>query len=172
MQPWHSVLDFECAEKVFEFCDQFGDRRVTRYIMWFILLFCISHRFPDHFILSTEACNDPLTSKPPIVSLGDWSRGNKYSHSIIEVHYAFHIKFVLSLPRYRVLRRPTLIHKIRKRLTQSLMLCHIVKGIKSLILFCFWVREECQLNLNLVNPPEVHQVDPILSGISGYPIQY
>lgn len=98
------VLDFERVEKVFEFCDQFGDRRVTRYIMWFILLFCISHRFPDHFILSTEACNDPLTSKPPIVSLGDWSRGNKYSHSIIEVHYAFHIKFVLSLPRYRVLK--------------------------------------------------------------------
>ena len=121
MQPWHGVLDFECAEKVFEFCDQFGDRRVARYIMWFILLFCISHRFPDHFILSTEACNDPLTSKPPIVSLGDWSRGNKYSHSIIEVHYAFHIKFVLSLPRYRVLRRPTLIHKIGKKLTQSVM---------------------------------------------------
>lgn len=94
--PWLGDLDFERVEKVFEFCDQFGDRRVTRYIMWFILLCCISHRFPDHFILSTEACNDPLTSKPPIVSLGDWSRGNKYSHSIIEVHYAFHIKFVLS----------------------------------------------------------------------------
>ena len=27
------VLDFEQVEKVFEFCDQFGDRRVTRYIM-------------------------------------------------------------------------------------------------------------------------------------------
>ena len=44
-------------------------------------------RFPQHFILSTEACADPQTSKPPRVSLGDWSRGNQYSHSIIEVFF-------------------------------------------------------------------------------------
>lgn len=44
------------------------------------------YRFPDHFILSTEACADPQTSKPPRVSLGDWSRGNQYSQSIIEVN--------------------------------------------------------------------------------------
>ena len=53
----------------------------------FSLVFCVSslNRFPDHFILATEACADPQTSKPPRVSLGDWSRGNQYSHSIIEV---------------------------------------------------------------------------------------
>lgn len=54
-----------------------------------IINFCVlcfpPCRFPDHFILATEACADPQTSKPPIVSLGDWSRGNQYSHSIIEV---------------------------------------------------------------------------------------
>jgi len=42
------------------------------------------NRFPDHFILSTEACCGKHTNKPPRVSLGDWSRGNQYSHSIIE----------------------------------------------------------------------------------------
>ena len=48
------------------------------------LLFASRH--PDVFILATEACTgSEATVRPRGVSLGDWSRGNAYSHSIIEV---------------------------------------------------------------------------------------
>ena len=43
-------------------------------------------RFPDHFMLNTEACTG--WTGPPSergVHLGEWSRGSNYSHSIIEV---------------------------------------------------------------------------------------
>lgn len=42
-------------------------------------------KFPTHFLLNTEACTG--WKGPPSergVHLGEWSRGNKYSHSIIE----------------------------------------------------------------------------------------
>ena len=55
------------------------------FILYLVVCAFSLYRFPDHFILATEACIVPQTSKPPIVSLGDWSRGNQYSHSIIEV---------------------------------------------------------------------------------------
>lgn len=43
------------------------------------------HRFPSYFILNTEACAG--WTGPPSergVHLGQWSRGNQYSHSVIE----------------------------------------------------------------------------------------
>ena len=42
-------------------------------------------RFPGYFILNTEACAG--WTGPPSergVHLGQWSRGNEYSHSVIE----------------------------------------------------------------------------------------
>jgi glucosylceramidase len=43
------------------------------------------YRFPDYFILATEACTgySPLEVRGPV--LGSWERGERYSHSIIEV---------------------------------------------------------------------------------------
>ena len=46
----------------------------------------IFYRFPNHFILNTEACSG--WTGPPSergVHLGQWSRGSDYAHSIIEV---------------------------------------------------------------------------------------
>ena len=43
------------------------------------------YRFPDFFILATEACTgySPLETRGPV--LGSWERGERYSNSIIEV---------------------------------------------------------------------------------------
>lgn len=48
-------------------------------------LTAVHNKFPSHFLLNTEACTGWIgPSSERGVHLGEWSRGNKYSHSIIE----------------------------------------------------------------------------------------
>lgn len=46
----------------------------------------VHDKFPDYFMLPTEACTGYLPLMRGVV-LGDWSRGAQYAHSIIEVSF-------------------------------------------------------------------------------------
>lgn len=69
------------------------------------------YRFPNHFILNTEACTG--WTGPPSergVHLGQWSRGSDYAHSIIEV-----ISYFIQLPLYSEQRNVKIIKIIIRR---------------------------------------------------------
>lgn len=42
-------------------------------------------KFPEKFILATEACSGARPWDIPKVSLGSWKRGEDYAHDIIQV---------------------------------------------------------------------------------------
>jgi glucosylceramidase len=42
-------------------------------------------KFPEKFILATEACSGAMPWDIPKVALGSWKRGEDYAHDIIQV---------------------------------------------------------------------------------------
>lgn len=42
-------------------------------------------KFPEKFILATEACSGAMPWDVPKVALGSWKRGEDYAHDIIQV---------------------------------------------------------------------------------------
>ncbi len=68
------------------------------------------YRFPDYFILATEACTgySPLEVRGPV--LGSWERGERYSHSIIEVSPCQTLYFTLDEKVF--LKDPNLLGKL------------------------------------------------------------
>lgn len=79
----------------------FGDANANKYVSgiavhWYedfiapvISLTSTHEKFPDKFILATEACDGSMPWDLDKVSLGDWDRAEHYIHDIIEVSLIF-----------------------------------------------------------------------------------